>query len=287
MTAARISAPARTVTVGAGHPLALIAGPCVIESEAMTLEIARRLAGICDELGVPLVFKASFDKANRTSLSSFRGPGMERGLAVLARVRQEVGLPVLSDIHEPTQAQEAAAVLDCIQIPAFLCRQTDLLLAAARTGKPVNIKKGQFLAPWDMANAVAKVREAGGRELLLTERGSSFGYNNLVVDMRSLPALRDLGCPVVFDATHSVQLPGGSGTASSGQRQFVPHLARAAVAVGIDALFIEVHPRPDQALCDGPNSLPLDQVAPLLRSLLAIRRAVGDTMATTGGQPAP
>ena len=280
MSTVRISAPGHTVTIGPGQPLALIAGPCVIESEELTLEIARRLAAICTELGVPLVFKASFDKANRTSIASFRGPGMEQGLAVLAGVRQEVGLPVLSDIHEPGQAEAAAQVLDCLQIPAFLCRQTDLLVAAARTGKPVNIKKGQFVAPWDMGNATAKVREAGGGQILLTERGTFFGYNNLVVDMRSLCALRQHACPVVFDATHSVQLPGGGGTASGGQRQFVAPLARAAAAVGVDALFLEVHPDPDHALCDGPNSLPLDQVAPLLHSLLAIRRAVNATAGT-------
>ena len=256
--------------IGPGQPLCLMAGPCVIESEAVMREIAATLKEVTSRLGISLVFKASFDKANRTSLESYRGPGPEEGLALLAAIGREFELPLVSDVHESGQVAAAAEVLDIIQIPAFLCRQTDLLVAAAGTGKPVNLKKGQFAAPWDMAHAVAKVRSAGTGGLLLTERGSSFGYNNLVVDMRSLPLLGELGCPVIFDATHSVQLPGGAGSSSGGQRRFVPTLARAAVAAGVDGLFMEVHPDPDRALCDGPNSWPLDQVEALLRDLLAI-----------------
>lgn len=267
-----IAGPTGPVLVGAGAPLLLIAGPCVLESAALAREIAGELQAVCQRLGINYVFKASYDKANRTSLDSYRGPGMAEGLAILARLREELGLPVLSDIHEPGQVTAAARVLDVLQIPAFLCRQTDLLAAAGRSGRAVNVKKGQFLAPWDMAHAVGKLRAAGCANLLLTERGSSFGYNNLVVDMRGLPYLRTLA-PVVFDATHSVQLPGGAGTSSGGQRQFVAPLARAAMAVGIDALFLEVHPEPDRALCDGPNSLPLAEVEALLRRLLAIRQA--------------
>jgi len=258
------------VTFGAGHPLVLIAGPCVIEDEETTLEIARRLKGIADELGSGLIFKGSFDKANRTSIDSYRGPGLTEGLRILQRVKDELGLPVLSDVHEMVQVEAAAEVLDIIQIPAFLCRQTDLLLAAGNSGRVVNVKKGQFLAPWDMANAVAKVSSTGNRNILLTERGTTFGYNNLVVDMRSLAIMRQGGCPVVFDATHAVQLPGGSGTASGGQREFVGALSRAAVAVGIDALFWEVHQDPSRALCDGPNSLALDAVKKLWQEMLAI-----------------
>jgi len=258
--------------IGPGQPLCLLAGPCVIESEAVMREIAATLKEVTLRLGISLVFKASFDKANRTSLGSYRGPGSEEGLALLAAIGREFELPLVSDVHESGQVAAAAEVLDIIQIPAFLCRQTDLLVAAAGTGKPVNLKKGQFAAPWDMAHAVAKVRSAGTGGLLLTERGSSFGYNNLVVDMRSLPLLSELGCPVIFDATHSVQLPGGAGSSSGGQRRFVPTLARAAVAAGVDGLFMEVHPDPDRALCDGPNSWPLDQVEALLRDLLAIHQ---------------
>ncbi|MCL2340686.1 MAG: 3-deoxy-8-phosphooctulonate synthase [Proteobacteria bacterium] len=268
------STPAGVITVGPGAPLLLIAGPCVLESAEIIREIAVELKAIAARLGVSYVFKASFDKANRTSLASFRGPGPEKGLRMLGRLRQEVGVPILSDIHEPDQAELAADVLDILQIPAFLCRQTDLLTAAARTGKVVNIKKGQFVAPWDMAHAVDKVRGAGNERILLTERGAGFGYNNLVVDMRSLPIMRGLGFPVVFDATHAVQLPGGAGSCSGGQREFIPTLARAATAVGIDGLFFEVHPDPDKALCDGANSLPLTEVEPLMAQLLAIRRAV-------------
>jgi 2-dehydro-3-deoxyphosphooctonate aldolase (KDO 8-P synthase) len=232
------------------------------------------MKAITARLGISYVFKASFDKANRTSLTSFRGPGAEKGLRILGRLREEIGVPVVSDIHEPAQAEMAADYLDILQIPAFLCRQTDLLVAAARTGKVVNVKKGQFVSPWDMEYAVNKLRGAGSERILLTERGSSFGYNNLVVDMRSLPVMRSFGYPVIYDATHSVQLPGGAGGSSGGQREFIPALSRAAMAVGIDGLFIEVHPDPSKALCDGPNSLPLAEVESLLKQLLAVRQAV-------------
>lgn len=266
--------PVADFQVGDGG-LVMIAGPCVIESAATTLEIASTLKEYAQQLALPLIFKASYDKANRTSVFSFRGPGLTGGLEILARVREEIGLPVLSDVHEVWQVEPAAQVLDVLQIPAFLCRQTDLLQAAARTGKPLNIKKGQFLAPWDLAPVVEKVTATGHQHLLLTERGTLLGYNNLVVDFRSLPILRNLGYPVVMDVTHSVQLPGGRGNASGGQREFIPYLARAALAVGVDALFMEVHPDPDRARCDGPNSLPLNQVLPLwrqLRELHALRR---------------
>jgi len=259
--------------VGKGD-LVMIAGPCVIESAELTLSIARTLKDYAAELNLPLIFKASFDKANRTSLTSFRGPGLVKGLEILARVRDEVGLPVLSDVHQVADVAPAARILDVLQIPAFLCRQTDLLVAAAQTGKAVNIKKGQFMAPWDMAPVVEKVFSTGNRRVLLTERGAMFGYNNLVVDFRSLPILRGLGCPVVLDVTHSVQLPGGQGTCSGGQKEYIPLLARAGVAAGVDALFMEVHPDPDHALCDGPNSLPLAQVLPLWRHLAALHRLI-------------
>jgi 2-dehydro-3-deoxyphosphooctonate aldolase (KDO 8-P synthase) len=265
------------IAVGSGQPLLLIAGPCALESEDLARTVATTMQGICARLGISYVFKASYDKANRTSLSSYRGPGLKEGLAILAAIRRDLSVPVLSDVHDITQVAAAAEVLDVLQIPAFLCRQTDLLVAAARSGKPVNIKKGQFVSPWDMENVVAKVRGAGGERLMLVERGASFGYNNLVVDLRSLPVMRSFGCPVIFDATHSVQLPGGSGGCSSGQRQFIAPLARAAMAAGIDGLFMEVHPNPDQALCDGPNSLPLDEVEGLLRQLLKVRRAVEES----------
>ncbi len=253
----------------------LIAGPCVIESPELVFQVAERMQAISERLGITYIFKASFDKANRSSGGSFRGPGVSGGLEVLKEVKQRFGLPVLTDIHESQQAGPVAEVVDVLQIPAFLCRQTDLLLAAAEavrgTDKTINVKKGQFLAPWDMAQVVTKLREAGVENLWLTERGSSFGYNTLVVDFRSLPQLRALGCPVIFDATHSVQQPGGRGTSSGGQREFVAPLARAAAAVGIDGLFIEVHPDPDQGLSDGPNMVPLHRVEPLLEQLLAIR----------------
>ncbi|MBG0789575.1 MAG: 3-deoxy-8-phosphooctulonate synthase [Desulfovibrionaceae bacterium] len=248
----------------------ILAGPCAIESREIALETADFLAVVSDRLGLPLVYKSSFDKANRTSSAGFRGPGMERGLAILAEVKAATGLPVITDIHHPEQAAPVAEVADVIQIPAFLCRQTDLLAAAAETGRIVNIKKGQFLAPWDMENAVEKVRVAGNEQVWLTERGSTYGYNNLVVDMRSIPQMRAFGVPVVMDATHSVQLPGGQGGSSGGQREFVSVLASAAVAAGADGVFMEVHPDPDKALCDGPNSLPLDQVEPLLKRLKAL-----------------
>jgi 2-dehydro-3-deoxyphosphooctonate aldolase (KDO 8-P synthase) len=267
-----------TVQVGnlqlGGGELVMIAGPCVIEDAGLTLEIAHTLKGYAAELSLPLIFKASYDKANRTSLSSYRGPGLEKGLAILARVREEAGLPVLSDVHQVSEVAPAAEVLDVLQIPAFLCRQTDLVVAAAAIGKPVNIKKGQFLAPWDMAQVVEKARSTGNSQIFLTERGASFGYNNLVVDFRSLAILRGLGCPVVLDATHSVQLPGGERTCSGGQREFVPLLARAGVAAGVDGIFLEVHPDPGQARCDGPNSLPLAEVLPLWRTLKALHTLV-------------
>jgi 2-dehydro-3-deoxyphosphooctonate aldolase (KDO 8-P synthase) len=254
--------------------LFLISGPCVIESEELCLGIARSLKAVCRRLGMPYVFKASFDKANRSSGQSFRGPGMAGGLEVLRRIRSEVGVPVLTDVHTPEQAVAAATVCDILQIPAFLCRQTDLVQAAASTGRIVNLKKGQFLAPQDMRNVAAKAAETGNRRLLLTERGTTFGYHNLVADMRSVPILAGLGFPTVFDVTHSVQLPGGQGDSSGGQREFGPVLARCAVAAGVDGLFIETHPEPDRALSDGPNMIPLDQMPALLRQLQRIRRAL-------------
>lgn len=256
--------------VGQGQRPFLIAGPCVIESEQLAMETASRIAEIAKSLGIPYVFKSSFDKANRTSITSFRGPGLEKGLQVLAKVKKQVGVPVLTDVHTEEQATEAGKVVDVLQIPAFLCRQTDLLIAAAKTGKVVNVKKGQFLSPLEMANAVKKVEECGNRRIVLTERGSSFGYNNLVVDMRSFPILRSFGYPVVFDATHSVQLPGGSGMQSSGQREFVEPLACAAAGAGVDGFFMEVHPNPDEALSDGPNMVPLRQLKSLLERVMRI-----------------
>lgn len=264
------------ISIGSGAPLALIAGPCVIETIEIVTQTAAFLKKLSVDLNIPIIFKASYDKANRTSIRSFRGPGLTDGLDILAGVKREFELPVISDIHTADQAQPAAEVLDILQIPAFLCRQTDLLMAAAETGKPVNVKKGQFLAPWDMANVVDKLAEAGNRQVLLTERGAMFGYNNLVVDFRSLKIMQDLGCPVVFDATHSIQLPGGAGTSSGGQREFAPVLSRAAVAAGADVLFMEVHPDPEQARCDGPNSLPLDSLYELVSELISIRRALVD-----------
>ncbi|HIE51854.1 MAG TPA: 3-deoxy-8-phosphooctulonate synthase [Armatimonadetes bacterium] len=262
------------VWFGGGHPLALIAGPCVIESREHCLQVARRLREICAEVGLPLVFKASYDKANRTSGRSFRGPGLEAGLPILAAVREEVGLPVTTDVHETADVSRVAAVVDLVQIPAFLSRQTDLLTAAARTGKPVNVKKGQFLAPWDLRYVVEKIADAGGTQVLLTERGTVFGYHNLVVDFRSLPILRNLGVPVIFDATHSVQLPGGRGGASGGQREFVAPLLRAAVAVGVEGIFLEVHDNPEVAPCDGPNMVPLESLPELLRTVKRIHESV-------------
>ena len=263
-------------TIGPGNKLVLIAGPCVLEAEEIARKTAVSLQEMTKRLGIPFVFKASFDKANRTSLDSYRGPGLEEGLAILARIKKDFGIPVISDVHETSQVERAAEVLDIIQIPAFLCRQTDLLVAASETGKIVSVKKGQFMSPWDMQHVVSKLKAGGNRKILLTERGVSLGYNNLVVDMRSLPVMRSLGCPVIFDATHSVQLPGGAGGSSGGQREFIPYLTRAAVAAGIDGLFMEVHPDPDTALCDGPNSFPLDQVEVLLQQLLDIHTIVSN-----------
>ncbi len=264
------------VKVGRGQPLALICGPCVMEPNDLTRTIALRLVEICSELKVPLIFKASFDKANRTSKSSFRGPGMVEGLKVFERIKAETGLPVTTDVHESHQAAPIAEVVDLLQIPAFLARQTDLLEAAAATGRAMNVKKGQFLAPWDMANVVAKVVNSGAGGIMLTERGTTFGYGRLVNDFRAIPQMQATGAPVVFDATHSVQLPGAGagGTATSGEREMVPYLAKAAVAAGCDALFLEVHPRPDEALSDGPNALRLDDLAGLLKTCLRIREAI-------------
>jgi 2-dehydro-3-deoxyphosphooctonate aldolase (KDO 8-P synthase) len=273
------------VTVGRGRPLALIAGPCVMEPNDLTLVIARRLREICGKLGVPLIFKASFDKANRTSKSSFRGPGLHEGLKVFERVKTETGLPVTTDVHESHQAAPIGEVVDLLQIPAFLARQTDLLEAAAATGRPLNVKKGQFMAPWDMANVVAKVTSISLSGILLTERGTTFGYGRLVNDFRAIPQMQATGAPVVFDATHSVQLPsaGAGGTVTSGEREMVPYLSRAAVAAGADALFLEVHPRPEDALSDGPNALRLDDLEKLLRVCLRIREAI--TVGDGPGEP--
>ena len=262
------------VEIGGGAPLALIAGPCVIEDEALTMTIAADLQAITEKLGIPLIFKASYDKANRTSVDSYRGPGLTRGLEVLQKVRRTFSIPVLSDVHRFEEIAPAADVLDVLQVPAFLCRQTDFVIEIARHAKAVNIKKGQFLAPWDIVHILSKLEQAGNENILLTERGVSFGYNNLVVDFRSFPILRGTGYPVVFDATHSVQLPGAAGKASGGDRNMVPCLARAAVAAGIDALFFEVHPDPDRALCDGPNSLVLDSLPGLLAILMKIDATV-------------
>jgi 2-dehydro-3-deoxyphosphooctonate aldolase (KDO 8-P synthase) len=256
--------------VGLTHPLFLIAGPCVIEGREFSLETAGRIREIAQRVGVPFIYKSSFDKANRSSIGSFRGPGMEEGLKILAAVRSEIGVPVLTDVHEDTPLGEVAAVVDVLQTPAFLCRQTNFILAACAQGKPVNIKKGQFLSPWEMANVVAKARSTGNEQIMVCERGFSFGYNNLVSDMRALAVMRETGAPVVFDATHSVQLPGGKGTASGGQREFVPVLARAAVAAGVSGLFMETHPDPARALSDGPNAWPLDRLEQLLATLKAL-----------------
>jgi len=252
----------------------LIAGPCVIESEALVIEVAGRLRDITQTLGIPFVFKASFDKANRSSRKSFRGPGLEAGLEALARVRKQIGVPVLTDVHEDTPLDEVAEVVDVLQTPAFLCRQTNFIVAVSARGKPVNIKKGQFLSPWEMQNVVDKARSTGNTQIMVCERGFSFGYNNLVSDMRSLAVMRATGCPVVFDATHSVQLPGGKGDASGGQREFVPVLARAAIGAGIAGLFMETHPEPAKALSDGPNAWPLDRMGSLLSTLVDLDLAV-------------
>jgi 2-dehydro-3-deoxyphosphooctonate aldolase (KDO 8-P synthase) len=263
-----------SVTLGGRRPLALIAGPCVIESEDACLEVAGFLKELTRSLGVPLVFKASYDKANRSSLRSYRGPGLNQGLKILGRVKREMGIPVLSDVHRFEEVPEAAEVLDVLQIPAFLCRQTDFVQAIAQTQKAVNVKKGQFLAPWDMSNIVEKVESAGNHSILLTERGASFGYNNLVADMRSLVILRQIGYPVIYDVTHSLQLPGGLGTASGGQSEYIAPLARAGVGAGVDGIFMEVHPNPSAALCDGPNSQLLKDLRPLLEQLMALDKIV-------------
>lgn len=261
------------ITIGSGHPLALIAGPCVIENDEITFRTAEFLRDLTRRIGISFIFKSSYDKANRTSIDSYRGPGIENGLETLARVKRKLDIPVLSDVHRIEETAAAGEVLDVIQIPAFLCRQTDFILSAARLNKPLNIKKGQFLAPWDVAHIIAKVTSTGNRQVTITERGASFGYNNLVVDFRSIKIIRDTGVPVIFDATHSVQLPGGRGNRSGGQREYAPLLARAAVAAGADGVFMEVHPDPDSALCDGPNSLPLDGLEAVLTKLVAIREA--------------
>jgi len=260
--------------VGPDRPFFLIAGPCVIESEALVMEIAGRMREIARELGIPYVFKASYDKANRSSKGSFRGPGLEAGLRILGEVRRQLDVPVLTDVHEDTPLDEVASVVDVLQTPAFLCRQTNFIVNAAAQGKPVNIKKGQFLSPWEMRNVVDKARSTGNEQIMVCERGFSFGYNNLVADMRSLAVMRETGCPVVFDATHSVQLPGGQGSASGGQREFVPVLARAAVAAGVAGVFMETHPDPSRALSDGPNAWPLDRMRTLLSLLKEIDAAV-------------
>ncbi|MEJ5258913.1 MAG: 3-deoxy-8-phosphooctulonate synthase [Anaerohalosphaeraceae bacterium] len=257
-----------------GKTFFVIAGPCVIESESLCLDVADAILQIQKRTQIPFVFKASFDKANRTSIESFRGPGLEKGLEVLEKVRRKTGLPVLTDIHEPSQVSPVSKVVDCLQIPAFLCRQTDLLVACAKSGKPVNVKKGQFVSPEEMKNAVEKIRAAGGQQIFLTERGTFFGYNRLVNDMTAIPAMQNLGCPVIFDATHSTQRPGGLGTASAGRRDLAPVLARAAAGAGADGLFMEVHPNPQKALCDADCMLPLDQVEPLVKTCYQIYQIV-------------
>lgn len=261
------------ITIGGGAPLAIIAGPCVIEDETTTLEIAAFLKELTQSLALPFIFKASFDKANRTSISSFRGPGLVQGLQILSRIRKELAIPVISDVHEREQVAPAADVLDIIQVPAFLCRQTDFLLEVAHAGKAVNVKKGQFMAPWDMVSVVQKLQSTGNENIVLTERGAMFGYNNLVTDFRSIPIMQATAGPVIFDATHSVQLPGGQGDSSGGQREYAPLLAKAAVAAGADGLFLEVHPEPDKARCDGPNSMPLSELKRLFTQLKAVHEA--------------
>ena len=259
---------------GLDQPLFLIAGPCVIESEQLALDTSAELKAITEKLGIHFIYKSSFDKANRSAGNSFRGPGIEQGLRILQKVKHDIGVPVITDVHEDTPIDEVADVVDVLQTPAFLCRQTNFILKVASTGKPVNIKKGQFLAPWDMKNVVDKARSTGNQQIMVCERGVSFGYNNLVSDMRALAVMRDTGCPVVFDATHSVQLPGGQGTSSGGQREHVPVLARAAVAAGISGLFMETHPDPDKALSDGPNAWPLDRIESLLKTLISLDNIV-------------
>ncbi|WP_353683333.1 3-deoxy-8-phosphooctulonate synthase [Thermodesulfovibrio sp. 3907-1M] len=254
--------------------LFVIAGPCVIETEEILFKTAEKLKEITQSLKIPLIFKSSYDKANRSSIKSYRGPGIRKGLEILKKVKEEFDLPILSDAHSVEEIKIVKDVLDVIQIPAFLCRQTDMILQAGKTGKPINVKKGQFLAPWDVKNIIEKIESTGNKKIIITERGTSFGYNNLIVDFRSFPIIRSMGVPVVFDATHSVQLPGGAGTCSSGQREFIPYLSRAAVACGVDGLFFEVHPEPDRALCDGPNMLPLRDFNELLKTLIEIHNTV-------------
>jgi 2-dehydro-3-deoxyphosphooctonate aldolase (KDO 8-P synthase) len=260
--------------LGGGNPLFLVAGPCVIESEEVIFYTAERLKKICERIDLPLLFKSSYDKANRTSLSSFRGPGLEKGLRILSDMRNKFNIPVISDVHSIEEVKPAAEVLDVLQVPAFLSRQTDLILSASKTGKPVNVKKGQFLAPWDVKNIIDKFTSTGNQKIFITERGTSFGYNNLVVDFRGLSIMRSFGYPVIFDVTHSLQLPGGQGSCSGGQREFAEPLARAAVAVGVDGIFMEVHPEPDNALCDGPNMIKLDDMFDLLRTIKDIHNVV-------------
>ena len=275
MSTSNVRAEIRTdLQIGDNQPLTLIAGPCVIESKELVFEVAGALSEICKKLKINLVFKSSYDKANRTSNSGYRGLGLSAGLEILSAVKNEFKIAMLTDIHESHEAKEASEVVDVLQIPAYLCRQTELLKSAALTGKAVNVKKGQFLAPWDMSNVVDKLRDFGAKNIIVTERGSSFGYNALVVDYRSLPQMREFGCPIVFDVTHSVQQPGGLGSSSGGQREFAAALARAAVAVGVDGLFMEVHPDPDKALSDGPNMIPLHRVEKLLSQLLEIRQVI-------------
>jgi 2-dehydro-3-deoxyphosphooctonate aldolase (KDO 8-P synthase) len=264
----------QNIRIGDKNPLILIAGPCVIESEALCLDTAKKIKGITQELALPFIFKSSFDKANRLSIDSYRGPGFKRGIEILRKVKQKVKVPVLSDIHCQNEIKEAARVLDIIQIPAFLCRQTDIVVAAAKTGRVINIKKGQFLAPWDILPIIKKIESTGNKSILITERGACFGYNNLVSDFRSLGIMRQFGYPVVYDATHSVQLPGGKGSSSGGQREFVAGLARAAVAFGCDGLFLEVHPEPDNAPCDGPNMIDLKALKELLKQIKKIAAAL-------------
>ncbi|MCD6460407.1 3-deoxy-8-phosphooctulonate synthase [bacterium] len=264
----------KNFVIGQDAPLVMVAGPCVIESQELTLRIARELKNQAQERNIPFIFKASFDKANRSSISSYRGPGLEKGLAILKKVKEKFDVPVLTDVHCISQIDAVAKVVDVMQIPAFLCRQTDFVCKAASKGKVVNIKKGQFLAPWDVKNIIKKCLDTGNENIIITERGVCFGYNNLVSDMRSLPIIREMGVPVIFDATHSVQLPGGQGACSGGQREFVPHLARSAVAAGCDGVFFECHPEPDKALCDGANSLQIDNVFPLMEQLIAIDKIV-------------
>lgn len=259
-----------SIPIGPGHPLALIAGPCVLESRDIAFTIAESASRLTAELGIPYIFKGSFDKANRTSISAFRGPGLEEGMEILAAVRREFNVPVCTDFHEPAQAAQLAEVVDLLKVPAFLCRQTDMLLAAAQTGKPTVVSKGQFLAPWDMKHVVEKFTAGGNHQLLLIERGASFGYNNLIVDMRSFVVMRNLGYPVIFDATHSAQLPGGAGAATAGQREFIPAMVRGAVAVGVDALFMEVHPEPDKGLSDATTMWPLSQLREVLETALRL-----------------